>query len=376
MGDVLTIGSTRLRQGTVLILMVLCLILLTACGGGGSQPFAKGEGTPGPSGKTVPPIALLEVAGLPQSKLPALKDALAIAAGKRDMAIIDTKLDNTTLSLTGSFTVTPDPSAVRVSYNWTLSDPTGAVLHTISAEETAPGASAGDPWQQVTPTVLQRIAAYTAESLSSRLSQLGYATEVGGIPPPLETYAQAGPDADKDIDYETLYGPGKGQTAVAEAEPSKVPPTDDKALAAAEADPVDDKVVAAAAPPAKTDAKGRKQISAVVVLPVSGAPGTGNADLTKAMRQTLSDAGWPVLPSPRENALTILGHVKLGPKQAKRQNVALAWTVKTPDGRTLGTVKQANDVPPGSLEKGFGDNALFAAQAAAGGIYDLVKKYR
>lgn len=377
MGDVLTIGSTRLRQGTVLILVVLCLVLLTACGGGGvSQPFAKGEGTPGPSGKTVPPIALLEVAGLPPSKLPALKDALAIAAGKRDMAIIDSKLDNTTLTLTGSFNATPDSSAVRVSYNWTLSDPTGAVLHTISAEETAPGASAGDPWQLVTPTVLQRIAAYTAESLSSRLSQLGYATEVGGIPPPLETYAQAGPDADKDIDYETLYGPGKGQTAVAEAEPSKVPPTEDKALAAAEAEPVDDKVVAAAAPPAKTDAKGRKQISAVVVMPVSGAPGTGNADLTKAMRQTLSDAGWPVLTSPRANALTILGHVKLGPKKAKAQNVALAWTVKTPDGRTLGTVKQANDVPPGSLEKGFGDNALFAAQAAAGGIYDLVKKYR
>ena len=70
------------------------------------------------------------------------------------------------------------------------------------------------------------------------------------------------------------------------------------------------------------------------------------------------------------------GHVKFGPKQAKSQNVALAWTVKTPDGRTLGTVKQANDVPVGSLEAGFGENALFAAQAAAGGIYDLVKKYR
>jgi hypothetical protein len=120
----------------------------------------------------------------------------------------------------------------------------------------------------------------------------------------------------------------------------------------------------------------RKQINAVIVLPVSGAPGTGNADLTRAMRRTLSEAGWPVLTSPRDNALTILGHVKLGPKQAKNQEVALAWTVKTPDGNTLGTVKQANIVPAGSLEGGFGDNALFATQAAASGIYDLVKKYR
>jgi len=386
MGDVLTIGPARLRQGTVLVLMVLCLFLLAACGGGGSKPFAKGEGTPGPSGKTVPPIALVQVSGLPAAKLAQLKDELAVAAGKRDMAIIDSRLDSSTLSLTGSFTMVPDPSAVKLGYNWTLTDPKGAVLHTISAEEVAPGSPAGDPWLLITPTVLQRVAAYTAESLSSRLSQLGYATEVGGIPPPLETYAKAGPHADKDIDYETLYGPGKGPTALAEAQPpadgrvmaEAPPPADGKtaALAAVEAEPADDKVVATAAKPVKADGSGRKQISAVVVLPVSGAPGTGNADLTKAMRQTLADAGWPVLTSPREDALTILGHVKLGPKAAKSQDVALAWTVKTPDGKTLGTVKQANKVPAGSLESGFGDNALFAAEAAAGGIYDLVKKYR
>jgi hypothetical protein len=384
--------------------MVLCLALLGGCAGGGSKPFAKGEGTPGPGGKTVPPIALLEVTGMPAATLSQFKDALAIAAGKRDMAIIDSKLDNTTLTLTGRFTIAPGAGSVRLSYNWTLTDPTGAVLHTIAAEETAPGSPSGDPWLQITPTVLQRVAAYTAESLSSRLSQLGYATEVGGIPPPLETYAQAGPDADKDIDFETLYGPGKGPSSLAEA-PA---PTDDEAMteaqrpaadkaalaaveaetqpagtdkaaiAAAAAEPADDKVVAAAVKPGKSDRlePKRRQISAVVVLPVVGAPGTGNADLTKAMRQTLSEAGWPVLTTPRENALTILGHVKLGPRQAKSQQVAVAWTVKTPDGKTLGTVKQANTVPTGSLEGGFGDNALFAAQAAASGIYDLVKKYR
>lgn len=388
MGDVLTIGQGRLRQGTIFVLMVLCLMVLAGCSAGGEKPFAKGGGTPGPSGKTVPPIDLVQVSGIPAPKLAQLTDALAAAAGKRDMAIIDTKLDATTLSLSGQFTATPDPQGVRLAYNWTLTDPKGTVLHTISAEEIAPGSSAGDPWAQVTPAVLQRIAAYTAESLSSRLSQLGYATEVGGIPPPIETYAKAGPDADKDIDYETLYGPMKAPTAVAEAGPpangqavaQAAPPVDDKALAAVnvEAEPADDKVVAAAAPTKSEgqDDKGRKQITAVVVLPVSGAPGTGNADLTRAMRQTLADAGWPVLTAARQNTLTILGHVQLGPQKAKTQNVALAWTVKTPDGRTLGTVKQANDVPAGSLDGGFGDNALFAAQAAAGGIYDLVKKYR
>lgn len=381
MGDARTINFFSLRQGAAFLVLALCLLVLAACSGGGSQPFAKGEGTPGPSGKTVPPIALVNVAGLPQSKLPQLKDALAISAGKRDMAIVDSKLDNTSLSLSGNFQIVADSGAVRVGYNWTLTDPAGTVLHTISAEEVAPGTPAADPWAQVTPAVLQRIAAYTAESLSSRLSQLGYATEVGGLPPPLEAYAKAGPDADKDIDYETLNGPLKPPpTAMAEA----TPPAGGKgaALAAAEAEPADDQLIAASAEPADAsrpappDAKGRKQIKAVVVLPVSGAPGNGNADLTEAMRQTLKDAGWPVLGKPRDDALTISGRVKLGPKQGKSQNVALAWTVKTPDGKTLGTIKQTNDVPPGSLEGGWGENALFAAQAAATGIYDLVKKYR
>ncbi len=372
MGEDRTIIFPALRQAASFMLLALCLLVLAACTGGGTQPFAKSDGTAGPGGKTVPPIQLVEVTGLPSSKLPALKDALAIAAGKRDMAIVDGKVDNTTLSLKGSFNIIPDPAAVRVGYNWTLSDPNGMVLHTISAEEVAPGTTAGDPWLQVTPAVLERIAAYTSQSLSSRLSQLGYATEVGGLPPPLEAYAMAGPDADKDIDYETMYGPEQGPPTPTTAAATRQETT----LAAAAAKPADDEAVAAAAKPAKPDASGRKQISAVVVLAVSGAPGRGNDDLTQAMRQTLKDAGWPVLMKPSDDALTISGRVKVGPKQGKTQNVALAWTVKTPDGRTLGTVKQANDVPPGSLETGFGDNALFAAQAAATGIYDLVKKYR
>lgn len=389
MGDDHTISWRPLRQGAFWALLAFCLVALAGCGGGGSQPFAKSGGTPGPSGKTVPPIALVEVTGLPATKLPQLKDALAISAGKRDMAIIDGRLDATTLSLRGSFHIIPDTAAVRLGYNWTLTDPNGTVLHTISAEEVAPGLPGGDPWAQVTPAVLQRVAAYTAESLSSRLSQLGYATEVGGLPPPLETYARAGPDADKDIDYETLNGPmqppAQPSVAVAEATPAPTPdsapppPLSEKELALAatqEDQPSEDQVVAASAKPIKTDVASRKEITAVAVIPVKGAPGSGNSDLTAAMRQTLQDAGWPVLSKPRDDALTIAGKVELGPAEGPNQKVALAWEVRTHDGKTLGTIRQANNVPSGSLEGGFGNNALFAAQAAARGISDLVTKYR
>ncbi|QIG46479.1 hypothetical protein G5V57_01125 [Nordella sp. HKS 07] len=389
MGEGRTISLSSLRHGTFFAFLAFCLLTLAACSGGGSQPFAKSGGTPGPSGKTVPPIALAEVTGLPATKLPQLRDALAISAGKRDMAILDSRLDASTLSLRGNFHIIPDTSAVRLGYNWTLTDPNGTVLHTISAEEVAPGLPGVDPWAQVTPAVLQRVAAYTAESLSSRLSQLGYATEVGGLPPPIETYARAGPNADKEIDYETLNGPmqppAAPTVAVAGAAPAPVPgtaepaPLSDKQLSLADAadnEPADEKAASATAKPAKSDAADRKEIAAVAVIPVKGAPGKGNAELTQAMRETLQDAGWPVLSKPRHDALIIAGLVKLGPVEGKTQKVDLAWEVKSPDGKTLGTVRQANSVPSGSLAAGFGNNAVFAAQAAARGISDLVTQYR
>lgn len=386
MGDGRTISLGRLRHGALFAFLAFCLLALAACSGGGSQPFAKSGGTPGPSGKTVPPIALIEVTGLPATKLPQLRDALAISAGKRDMAILDSRLDATTLSLRGNFQIIPDTAAVRLGYNWTLTDPNGTVLHTISAEEVAPGLPGGDPWAQVTPAVLQRVAAYTAESLSSRLSQLGYATEVGGLPPPIETYARAGPNADKEIDYETLNGPmqppAAPSVAAAEAAPdpgsTQPAPLSDKqlALAAVDSKPAEEKATAAAAKSGKADVAGRKEIAAVAVIPVKGAPGKGNAELTQAMRDTLQNAGWPVLSRPREDALTIAGRVKLGPVEGKTQKVDLAWEVRSPDGKTLGTIRQANSVPSGSLAAGFGNNALFAAQAAARGISDLVTQYR
>ena len=56
--------------------------------------------------------------------------------------------------------------------------------------------------------------------------------------------------------------------------------------------------------------------------------------------------------------------------------MALACAVLTPDGKTLGVIKQANEVEAGSLDGGWGETAGFAAEAAATGIYDLIKKHR
>jgi hypothetical protein len=61
---------------------------------------------------------------------------------------------------------------------------------------------------------------------------------------------------------------------------------------------------------------------------------------------------------------------------ARAQKVALRWTVVAPDGKVLGAVEQANDIPAGSLDSGWGKAADYAALAAADGIFDLVDKLR
>jgi hypothetical protein len=129
------------------------------------------------------------------------------------------------------------------------------------------------------------------------------------------------------------------------------------------------------AAPEKAKPKG-KQIRAVAVPKVRGAPGKGNSELTIAMRDVLKKAGWPVRSTPSDDTLTIRGVVKVGKGSKGQQDVVLAWKLVDPNGNVLGTIKQANKVPEGSINSGFGPNAKHAAQAAASGIFDLIEKVK
>ncbi len=169
------------------------------------------------------------------------------------------------------------------------------------------------------------------------------------VRPPWEALVKAGPGAEKDIDLETLNGPQVADIAVAAEGP--VPPE------------------SAAVPPKPGDTV----IKAVAVLPVTG---SGGAELTIAMRKVLKDAGWPVITAKREDALTLQGSVVLDAAANGQQSVHLVWRVLTPKGKSLGDIKQNNAVPAGSLNAGWGDNASFAAQAAATGIFKLIDGFR
>jgi len=375
-----------------LTLLLVCLGL-AACSGQ-PQPFSKA--TKGP-GRTPPAIIVRSMAGLPPDKEAFLFKSLVAAAGPRDIAIVKGEFQGG-YSLTGEFRVMPGPEGVTLDYRWSLVSDKGQPLHSIANSE--PGRPVtGDPWEGIDPDTLRRVATYTTESLSSRLSQLGFSTQSAGLLPPSDTFVEAGPGAEKDIDPE-VYGrlaaavmwpqpvaandPATANAAVPPLANAAAPPAEANVAAPPAADSAaivkGDRIAPDTAAPADPEPNvaaaetAKHHISAVAVTRVQGAPGKGNGELLSAMRKVLKDAGWPVLGKEQSNALTIDGKVMLGQAQGKTQSVELHWTVRMPDGTVLGTVKQANRIEAGSLDKGWGEAAGYAAQGAAQGIFDLVGK--
>lgn len=339
--------------GPAAIVLILCAGLLAACSGA-TLPFSKA--TDAPPARTPPPIYVSTITGLPAGQEKTVFQALVRAAAHRGITLGAGKVE-AQFTLAGAFEEVTTDTGTAMRYRWTFADPTGRVLHRIEETEAsvAPGPSSGSDHIPVS-----RIAATTAENLSSRLSQLGYATRIAGMPPPLDHLAQAGPGAEAEIDLETLHGPDMAAVAdpVVAVQPPAPEPAEqdgDKPAAAANAGP---------------------SIQGVAITGVTGAGKTGNQELASALERVLNDAGWPVLQGPRGDVLAIQGDVSVSQPVGKAQNVALRWTVTAPDGEVIGAIEQGNDVPAGSLDDGWGEAADHAALAAAQGIFELVDKLR
>jgi hypothetical protein len=109
---------------------------------------------------------------------------------------------------------------------------------------------------------------------------------------------------------------------------------------------------------------------------VTGAPGDGNRTLQRSMAYVLDKRGIKVTENPKADEkpnLMLKGVMKIQAKGTVT-HVELVWTLTKPDGKSLGTVAQVNDVPAGTLNGPWGDIAYAIADAAGGGIADLVAK--
>jgi hypothetical protein len=107
---------------------------------------------------------------------------------------------------------------------------------------------------------------------------------------------------------------------------------------------------------------------------VTGAPSDGDKALTRALDYALRRTGIKLAQAGDKDTLEVRGAVTIVPRGAKLRNVAVVWTVYTPDGAEVGQVHQQNDVTSEFIERAWPEMASAVADGAAEGLADLVER--
>ncbi len=120
----------------------------------------------------------------------------------------------------------------------------------------------------------------------------------------------------------------------------------------------------------------QRAATALYIPPVDGAPGDGRISLTDALRERLRRSGYRIARDVGTADYILLGAVRLDPPADGRQHITLTWALIAPDGREMGRVEQQNSIPAGQLDGPWGAIAAAAAEGAAAGMNDLLRRLR
>ena len=337
-------SRSRLRSVVPAAIAVIALGL-AGCESSGSSLFSSlsssGPGAVTPEQArpaqqaTLARIALAPVIGAPDAVSRQMAEQIVQSAERQRISLINDRDAKGDFTLRGYIVASKDRSQTKVSYIWDLTDTTGKRVHRVTGEELMPAGAAKDPWVAVTGAVTQSIADKTSTQLASWLS--ANHRPAGGVP-----IAGQGPASDA----------GAQQPIAAVAPPS-----------APAAEPAAARTTTASLPSTGD--------VAAIVPAVTGAPGDGNTALSSALQRELSRQGVTMANRPGAS-YRIEGKVALTQAQAGKQSIQIDWLVRDPQGRSLGTVSQKNEIPEGSLDSAWGNTADAAAGAAAQGILKLL----
>jgi len=108
---------------------------------------------------------------------------------------------------------------------------------------------------------------------------------------------------------------------------------------------------------------------------VEGAPGDGNQSLARAMRLLLGRQQIALVGADEADAIILLGQVSVVPAPGA-DRVDIQWIIRGADGRMLGTVRQSNTVPSGTLAGPWGQTAYAAAEGGVDGVMQVLESQR
>ena len=257
-------------------------------------------------------VAIAPVIGAPDGVARQLSQQLAMALEAKQIGVTKPG-EASDFTVRGYVVAAKEKTSTKVSYIWDINDAAGKRVNRVTGEEAAASGADKDPWQAVTPQIVQSIADRTATSLASALPATTGSVAVASAP-------QAAPRSSATT---TASIPQSGATLQA------------------------------------------------VVPSVTGAPGDGAQSLAAAMQRELTRSGIQ-LGAAGTTAYRVEGKVQLGQGKDGKQPIQIEWQVKDPRGNKLGTVSQKNDIPQGSLDGAWGQTAEVAAAAAAQGVIKLL----
>lgn len=301
-----------------LVLLTVLTVGLAGCSGGSLSGVFSGSGGSS-SGSNLAPISFAPIIGPPPDVGIKLTGQVVAAAQQKNIPVITEKGKTATYTVQGFLAQSNEPKKEKFSYIWDVRDKSGNRVHRILGEEAVPAKPGAKPWTSMNLAALQKIADKTAADLA-------------------------------------LWLPKQSGAAVARSTSSTQKPP--------------------AHTPRRTASTGAgKKRIAVLVAPVSGAPGDGRTSLTNAIRNRLRAKGIRVASTGGANVYKINGKVTMGKgKTAGTQSVNIDWQLLSSTGRDLGSVTQQTDVPKGSLNRSWGPAALSAGNAAAAEIIKLIAK--
>jgi len=259
-----------------------------------------------------PGVMIAPVVGVPAPLNTQLSNTIAEAAQALDIAAVTRSAGRSASLLQGEAQIVDSGGGKDLLFRWALTSPDGLVIDQTEMRVPAFDATSDDPWLVYANSDLSPIINQTAAYL-----------------------------------YQLLYRP----SALA-SQPEAPPPP----------------------PPLEIDG-----VYSIFVPAVTGAPGDGGTALTEAMRQLLDleDLIIPIELSsgPTPNTYVIAGSVKTSRLSDEIEEITIDWELISPEGEVLGTAGQQNQIAAGSLDREWGDTALFAVEGAAEGVLNLLLQF-
>lgn len=324
---------------------------LSACSGGSLSGMFSGSGNS--AGNNLPPVAFADIViGPPKPIGDQFTQQLVTAAQQKNIPVVTDK-SRSVYTVQGYLAQSNERSAEKFSYILDVSDKSGKRVHRILGEEAVPAKPGAKPWSSINQAAMQKIATATANDLAAWLptqgSGGGNRSAVAAAPP------------------RSTSPPARSSSAPRKPKKTSASSTDTTSTPATSSPPP------AASSASSASSSSRKRI-AVLIPPVSGAPGDGRTALANALRDRLSARGVQIATTGGTDVYRINGEVTIGPAPGGNQRVRIVWKLTDPKGGHVGNVTQNADVPKGSLDRRWGKTAQEAGGAAAAEMMKLIKQ--